>query len=198
MKHLNTKYFCIKNFFIILFLIHGFNIFSQINHEDSTDYFEYLKLNISLGNDIRGKTVSGFNANGKNGASFTDNDLRSKTTFINFWFEACAPCVAEFQALEKFYNNNKSREKFQFVSITFEADSTIERIRKKNNLSYPIYHLSIDSCRKIIGRLGYPATFIVNKNLEIVYATGGGPTDPKIADKYLNYFVQAELVKQLK
>lgn len=198
MKHMSTKYFDIKIFLTILFLIPGVNIFSQITHDDSTNYFEYIKLNISVGNDIRGKKVSGFNANGKNGVLFTDNDLRSKITFINFWFEACAPCVAEFQALEKFYNNNKSRENFQFVSITFEADSTIDRIRKKNNLSYPIYRLSIDSCRKIIGRLGYPATFIVNKNLEIVYAISGGPTDPKIADKYLNYFVQAELVKQLK
>ena len=195
---MSTKYIGIKIFSTILLLIQGVNIFSQISHEDSTNYFGYLQLNISLGNDVRGKTVPGFNANGKNGVLFTDDDLRSKITVINFWFEACAPCLAEFQALEKFYNNNKSRENFQFVSITFEGDSTIERIRKKNNLTYPIYRLSIDSCRTIIGRLGYPATFIVNKNLEIVYASGGGPTDPKIADKYLNYFVQAELVKQLK
>ena len=172
---MSTKCIGIKIFLAILFLILGVNIFSQINHEDSTNYFGYLELNNSVGNDVRGKTVPGFNAKGKNGALFTDGELRSKITFINFWFEACAPCLAEFKALEKFYNNNKSRENFQFVSITFETDSIIERIRKKNNLTYPIYRLSIDSCRRIIGGLGYPATFIVNENLEIVYATGGGP-----------------------
>jgi len=194
---MNTKYIVVKIWLSIFFLTPGISIFSQISHEDSINYFEYSKMNISLGNDIRGKTIPGFNAKAQNGALFTDDDLHSKITFINFWFEACAPCLAEFQALEKFYNNNKSKENFQFVTITFEADSTIELVRKKNNLTYPIYRLSSDSCRKIIGRLAYPSTFIVNKNLEIVYVTTGGPTDPKIADKFLNYFIQTELNKQL-
>jgi thiol-disulfide isomerase/thioredoxin len=195
---MNTKSIVVKICVAIFFLTPGVSIFSQVSHEDSINYFEYSKMNISLGKDIRGKTLHGFHAKAKNGALFTDNDLRSKITFINFWFEACAPCLAEFQALEKFYNNNKSKENFQFVTITFEADSTIEQVRKKNNLTYPIYRLSSDSCRKIIGRLAYPTTFIVNKNLEIVYVTTGGPTDPKIADNFLNYFVQAELDKQFK
>ena len=195
---MSIKYIVVKICVAIFFLTPGVSIFSQISHEDSTNYFEYLKMSISLGNDIRGKTIPGFKAKAKNGALFTDDDLHSKITFINFWFEACAPCLAEFQALEKFYNNNKSKENFQFISITFEADSVVERLRKKNNLTYPIYHLSTDSCRNVIGRLGYPATFIVNNNLEIVYAASGGPNDPKIADRFLNHFIQAELDKQLK
>ena len=195
---MSIKYIVVKICVAIFFLTPGVSIFSQISHEDSTNYFEYLKMSISLGNDIRGKTIPGFKAKAKNGALFTDDDLHSKITFINFWFETCAPCLAEFQALEKFYNNNKSKENFQFVTITFEADSIIEQVRKKNNLTYPIYRLSSDSCRKIIGRLAYPTTFIVNKNLEIIYVTTGGPTDSKIADKFLNHFVQTELNKQLK
>jgi len=195
---MSTKYIAVKIFLTIFFLTPGVSIFSQINHEDSINYFEYLKISSSLGKDIKGKIISDFKAKGKNGTLFTDDDLHSKITFVNFWFETCAPCVAEFQALEKFYNNNKSRENFQFVSITFESDSIIEKIRKKNNLTYPIYHLSSDSCRKIIGRLAYPATYILNKDLEIVYVTCGGPSDPKIADKFLNYFVQDELDKQFK
>ena len=195
---MSTKYIAVKIFLTIFFLTPGVSIFSQINHEDSINYFEYLKISSSLGKDIKGKIISDFKAKGKKGTLFTDDDLHSKITFVNFWFETCAPCVAEFQALEKFYNNNKSRENFQFVSITFESDSIIEKIRKKNNLTYPIYHLSSDSCRKVITRLGYPATFIVNKGREVVYVSSGGPNDPKIADKFLNFFVQAELEKQLK
>ena len=195
---MSTKYIIVKIFLTIFFLAPGICIFSQINHEDSIGYVDYAKMNAGLTKGLKGKGISDFTVRDKKGNALTRDMLRSKITFVNFWFESCAPCVAEFQALEKFYNNNKSRESFQFVSITFESDSIIEKIRKKNNLSYPIYHLPSDSCRKIIGRLGYPATYILNKDLEMVYVTCGGPTDPKIADKFLNYFVQAELDKQFK
>jgi cytochrome c biogenesis protein CcmG/thiol:disulfide interchange protein DsbE len=195
---MNAKYIVVKIYVAIFLLAPVASIFSQISHEDSVNYYEYEKMSISLGIDTRGKTMLDFKLKNKAGDLFTCADLRSKITFINFWFETCAPCVAEFQALEKFYNNNKFRENFRFVSITFESDSIIEKIRKKNNLTYPIYSLSSDSCRKLIGRLAYPTTFIVNKNLEIVYVSTGGPTDPKIADKFLNYFIQTELNNQLK
>jgi peroxiredoxin len=195
---MSTKFIAVKIFLAIFPVTHGASAFSQVNHDDSTNYFGYLQMNTSLGNDMRGKRISDFIVKDKKGSFLTPDMLRSKISFVNFWFEACAPCVAEFQALEKFYNNNKSKENFQFVSITFESDSTIEKIRKKNNLTYPVYHLSSDSCRKIIARMGYPATFILDKNLEIVYATSGGPTDPKEADKFLNHFVQGEIEKQFK
>jgi hypothetical protein len=33
--------------------------------------------------------------------SYSDDSLKNKITIINFWFEACAPCIAEFDALNK-------------------------------------------------------------------------------------------------
>jgi len=99
---MSTKYVVVKIWVAIFFLTPGICIFSQISHEDSINYFEYSKMNISLGNDIRGKTIPGFNAKAQNGALFTDDDLHSKITFINFWFEACAPCLAEFRRWKNF------------------------------------------------------------------------------------------------
>ena len=184
-------------FFLTVVILCGWILsYSQVSHEDSLQYLDHLKMSEIWAKELKGKTVRDFVVRDKNGISVTRDRLRSKITFINFWFLSCAPCVAEFQAVEKFYNNNKSRENFQFISITFEADSVIDQVRKKNNLTYPIYQLSSDSCRKIIGLLGYPATLIVNKDLEVIYAVGGGPTDRETADKYLNYFLQAELEKQ--
>jgi len=195
---MSTKYIVIKIFLIIFFLTPGASIFSQISHEDSVGYIGFLKAIDWQTKDMIGKPVTNFSIKDKNGMTVTSDKLWSKITFINFWFETCAPCIAEFQALEKFYNKNKSRENFQFISITFESDSVIEKVRKTHNLTYPIYRLSSDSCRKVIGRLAYPATFIINKNLDIAYVLCSGSTNPKIADKELNYFIQAELDKQLK
>lgn len=174
-------------------------MFGQPNHADSVHYFDFLKMITNFGNDsIKGKKIPAFTVRDIKGNLFTDRNLHSKITFVNFWFETCAPCIAEFAALEKLYQSNKSNAQFQFISITFEMDSVIDRIQKKYDLTYPLYHLSSDSCRKIIRGLGYPTNFIVNENLEIVYYLTGGSTSPVVADKFLNYFVQTELDKQLK
>lgn len=178
-----------------LFLITA-NIYSQVSHQDSVNYFSHLEINEKMGNDSKGKLFQGFSAVDDKGNLITENSLVSKTTFVNFWFASCAPCVAEFQALEKFYQNNRSKENFQFISFTFESDSTIDQIRKKYDLSFPIYHLANENCRKLLGKLGYPTSFIINEHLEIVYSDTGGPNNPEIADKFLNYFVQSELDRQ--
>ncbi|HWC54966.1 MAG TPA: TlpA disulfide reductase family protein [Chitinophagaceae bacterium] len=187
-----------KILFLQILLCITLQSFSQVTHEDSLRYLDHLRADSLMGLDARGKTLKAFIAKDRKGTIFTNDSLRSKITFINFWFETCAPCAAEFQALEKFYTNNKSRRGFQFVSITYEADTVIERIRMKNNLTYPMYHLSYDSCRKVLINLGYPTSQIIDKTGKIVYSVTGGPLDPVMADKYLNYFIQAELDKQLK
>lgn len=194
----DKNYLLSKFFLIILFLSIYTNSFSQINFNDSLNYFQHLKIDSSFGNNIKGKTLESFVLKDKKGNSFTNDSLRSKITFINFWFEGCHPCLAEFEALEKFYINNKSKKDFQFISISFDPDSVIERVRKEHGLTYPIYHLPHDSCMKLEFGKGYPTSLIVNKKREIVYSSSGGPIDPGIADKFLNYFVQAELDKQLK
>lgn len=172
-------------------------MFSQLNHQDSINYFNHLKVDSLFGNRLKDKIIQDFVIKNEDGKLFTNENLRSKITVINFWFEACAPCVAEFQALEKFYNKNKSREGFQFISITYEQDSVIERVQKKYNFTYPVYHLCYDSCQKLILRSGFPTNLIVNKNLKIVFSTSGGPINPDVADKNINHFIQAELDKQL-
>lgn len=185
--------------FITICLINNLTLLSQvITHMDTLDNEFDKKVQFLLGNDLRGETIPAFIARDTNGELFTRENIRSKKiTFINFWFESCPPCLAEFGAMEKFYIKNKDRQDFQFVSITFEQDSTIERIRKKYNLTYPIYYLSNDSCNKVRFKVGYPVIFMVDKNLKITYSKGGGSTDPDIEDKTLNYFIQDELDKQL-
>jgi cytochrome oxidase Cu insertion factor (SCO1/SenC/PrrC family) len=121
----------IKGFLTVFFLAIRLTLFSQLSHEDSMTYQYNLKAAILVGNDLRGKTIPDFVVKDKTGKLFTNDNFRSKITFINFWFEACAPCLTEFQALEKFYNKNKSRDNFQFISITWEQDSVIEQVRKK-------------------------------------------------------------------
>ena len=187
-----------KFFVTILFLNIHTNLFSQLNHNDSLNYSQTMEADNAFGNNSKGKIIQNFILRDKNGKLFTSDSLQSKITFINFWFDGCHPCFAEFEALEKFYIKNKLRKDFQFISITRDPDSVIDRIRKEHDLTYPIFHLSSDSCKNLKFNTGYPTNWIVGKNRKIVYSISGGSNDPSDADKLLNYFIQSELDKQLK
>ena len=182
----------------IFFLVTSVCSFSQVSSNDSLNYFQMLQADSLFGNKSKGKIPGNFVLKNKDGKLLTNTDLDSKTTFVNFWFEGCHPCVAEFQALEKLYNRNKSRKDFQFISISLDPDSVIERVRKENRLTYPVYHLSQDSCWKMNFNSGFPTNWIVDKSRKVIYSFTGGSLDPNEADKFLNYFIQAELDKQLK
>ncbi len=65
-----------------------------------------------------GKQFPGFFA--KNNQTLNNSTLNGKVVFINFWFELCSPCIAEFEGLNSLYNNFKDQKDFQFISFTFE------------------------------------------------------------------------------
>lgn len=116
--------------FLLFFLAFNFSLFTQAKLKDSANLPFQSKIDSMLGNNLKGKEIPEFVIKDKIGRIVATDDLRSKILVINFWFEACPPCLAEFRALEKFYNTNKSRKDFQFISITFESDSVIEKVQK--------------------------------------------------------------------
>lgn len=118
--------------------------------------------------------------------------------FINFWFEACAPCIAEFSSLNEFYEKYKANKDFKFISFSFEEDSVIKRIKKAYQLNYPIYHLSRDSCKLLtFGIQGYPSNYILNQMGRVAFVGIGGPVDKDKAALWFKYLYEAQVNKLL-
>lgn len=55
-----------------------------------------------------------------NGNTITEKQLQGKVTLINFWFEACSPCIAEMPTLNELYLKYKDNPKFQLLSFIRE------------------------------------------------------------------------------
>lgn len=105
---------------------------------------------------------------------FTEKQLVGKVTLINFWFESCAPCVAEFADLNDLYENIKDNPYFQFLSITTDSPEMAKVSKKKYKLPYPIYTASRKECDRLIPYLGFPTTIITDKQGKIRFMKGGG------------------------
>jgi thiol-disulfide isomerase/thioredoxin len=142
--------------------------------------------NIVLMDPIRGKAVSqngyvdtkltfrDFSGTTMDGKIFTQDSLKNKVTFINFWFEHCAPCVAEFDALNSLYNKYRNNPGFQFISITYEKNQDIKRIAKKYHMDYPVISVESDKIYQLIYNLGFPTNIIVDQSGKISFMISGG------------------------
>ena len=127
-----------------------------------------------------------------------DNEhLKGKTVFINFWFEACAPCIAEFGAFNEMYNKLKGHANFEFISFTFETSEKIEEIRDKYQIQYKTLSIKREECYRLNNNNGFPTSFIVDSVGLIKYRVSGGNTDKNKAKEFIMSKVYPEILKNL-
>lgn len=128
---------------------------------------------------------------------YTADSLKNKTTFINFWFEGCLPCLAEFDALKNLNEKFKSKINFQFLSFTSESQETLLRITKKYNLNYPILSLNSDSIHKLIFDLGFPTSMVIDKYGKVRFIVCGGFQEKEKAKERIESIYYKEIERVL-
>ena len=184
-----------KSALTILLFLNQFVSIAQSEQETIKKFMDTLNMG---GAYLIGKTMPQFEIRSNHGQLYTNENLKSKVTFINFWFEACAPCIAEMNALETLYEDFRKNNNFQFISITYENKKAIEKSSEKYKMTYPIVTTSFDTCNLLNFRKGYPTTIIINEKSEIVFFTFGGTTDPNIANSNFKNYVYPLLNCMLK
>ncbi len=122
-----------------------------------------------------------------NNQQVTNESLRGKVVFINFWFASCPPCRVEFEALNKLYEEYRENDSFVFLSFTYENYGEIEKIRKENDLRFQILSISNDECRRLNLNNGYPTNIVIDKQGVIRNVYTGGHTS---SDESNKFFVQ--------
>ena len=145
---------------------------------------------IAIGPDcLIGAKIPDFKAKLIDGSSYSNEDLKGKISVINFWFIDCPPCVAEISGL------NYLVERFgiqyvNYVAIGRDKRSDINAFLENHVWNYS--HISgetniIDNIFKLYW--GYPTTFILNKQTEIIYATSGGKSDSTASQELLDKLI---------
>jgi peroxiredoxin len=118
----------------------------------------------------------------KSGNGIINNkELQGKVVFINFWFKACEPCMAEMEGLNQLYNKLQNNKDFVFISIAKDNKEAINSVKKKFNLAFDAYSVSESECKRLNFSGHYPTTIIIDKTGIIRKIHIGGITDKDAA-----------------
>ena len=185
----------LRFYFIILFLINSQHVKSQLKIYKEND-ISFDSLLVLKGNQSKGKIFPMFKSANKLYA--IDNSIfKNKVTYINFWFKNCPPCIAEMKALNELYRKVQNNSKIQFISFTFENQKTIDEMKIKYKISYPIFSISKYDCYRLNQGNGFPTSLVVDQRGIIKFLISGYDTNPKKAQKILLNKVYPEIYKLL-
>jgi len=101
------------------------------------------------------------------GESVSLSDYKGDVIFVNFWATWCGPCrkeIPDFITLQNEYSDS-----FQIIGVS--VDDTQERVQEfyeENGLNYIVGMTSPEIEEKFGPIRGIPATFIINKDFQVV------------------------------
>ena len=157
-----------KILLLCIVIFYSTTISAQINFES------YLHKSDSLVQLNVGKQFPSFTASTLNGKIISDKDLLGKVTIFNFWFQYCAPCIAEFDALNVLYQKFKDNPAFQFISFTSDSSEDANESVIKYKLSFLVCPITEKECFRLNFNEGFPTTIIVDKLGKIILIKSGG------------------------
>ena len=147
-----------------------------------------------------GKPYDAFSFTTKDDVVFSNASLKDKVVFINFWFEACPPCVAEFDALNTLYLKYKDDPKFIFVSFSSDSPETVSTVQQKYHISFPVISISKEECYRLNQQNGFPTSIILNTAGKIQFMHTGGSLEKEEIKAYFNNtlypVIDSEVTKQ--
>jgi len=113
---------------------------------------------------IEGTVFPKFDLTDLNGIEYTNKNTKGKIVVLKCWFIACAPCVAEFPALNELVEKYKNRTDVVFISLAFDAAKDLDSFLLKKPFRYAVvpdqkqfmfYDLDVKS---------YPTHIIIDQN----------------------------------
>lgn len=150
--------------------------YSQVNGEVEPQTISMDSLFAAKERESIGKAFPYFKVN-INQHSITNDSLKGKVVFINFWFAACPPCIAELSALNELYKKFSANKTFEFISFTYEKPESILLLKKKYHIRYKVVSVTRQECYRLNQNNGFPTSIVLNKEGVIENLFTGGDRD---------------------
>lgn len=173
MKHLLALITCI----LIAVNLHAQdNCFDKCLENVEKSTLPFGEKQIQILQALIGCKAPDFNVQTIQGDLLNSNELRGKVVVINFWYEGCAPCIAELPAL------NKLRAEYQgkdVVFIAFSKDDTqsIKDFLKRREFNFTHVSSEYDISMRYCVIAGWPTNMVLDKNGIVRQIFSGGMMD---------------------
>jgi len=119
--------------------------------------------------------------------------VTGKVVFINFWFEGCHPCMAEMEALNELFIKMKGNKDFVFISLSWDDQQTIKKVKEKYSLSFDVLSATPEECKRLNFGCAYPTSIILDKAGIVKYRHSGGSIEKEQAQKFIMTTLLAEI-----
>jgi cytochrome c biogenesis protein CcmG/thiol:disulfide interchange protein DsbE len=103
--------------------------------------------------------------------------LRGKGVVLNFWASWCVPCKAEAKALERAWQRYRSRGLVVLGVNEEDFTGDARAFARKHGMTYPLVHDGPGKMKRAYGLSGYPETFFVNRDGQLVSTSVIGPVN---------------------
>lgn len=182
---------------LVLLLIASMHSYSQLVSERDADSLLTSEDNRIISNkELINKPFPAFSFV-SNGEVINNASILGKTVYINFWFEGCPPCVAEFDALSEMHQLLKNQKNTEFITFTFDSDASIVKARVKYNLNYRIISISRDECYRLNNSNGFPTSMLLDKYGKINWISSGGHLEKEKVKKFIIGYVYPKMLRLL-
>ena len=106
------------------------------------------------------------------------SDLKGNVVVMNFWFEACPPCIAELPALNRLAEEYAA-EDVVFIAFGRDGEESIRGFLQETEFIYE--HVAIDQqlIEKYCIVAGWPTNMVLDKEGVLRQIFSGGPTDER-------------------
>jgi len=187
-----------KKLLLVYFMLMAIFCYSQ-NSDSAKNTMtadSFLVLMEKKNSDFINKPFPQFSVSANN-EECSNATLNGKVVFINFWFAACPPCMAEMDELNKLFEKYQRSKNFEFVSFTFEKPKNIALIKKKFKIGYPIYSITRDECYRLNNNNGFPTSIILDSAGIVRYVHPGDQLNKQEIKKYFHSKVYPLITEEL-
>lgn len=155
-----------KNVIAVLFLIGiiiygGYDYYSKTSSEKK-QVTEVSDVEIGI---QKGQLAPDFSLNDFKGDPVHLSDFKGKKVMINFWATWCPPCRVEMPHMQKFYEDNESKD-VVIVGInltTTEGNSdSVQAFVENQQLTFPIVLDTEGSVMQTYQIVSYPTTYVLD------------------------------------
>lgn len=114
-----------------------------------------------------------FESFNENKETIRETNFNNKIVLLDFWTTTCGVCFQKFPQLQAFYERNKQDSSVIILAVDtpLEEDKPNQAFEmiKQRNYTFPVVITKDADLAEKWGITGYPTTFVINPNGQIVY-----------------------------